>query len=193
MRLYHYSVDSYRGDASLRNDYKQNFRYAEPFLFALRQSREVFLATYFAAMYTGRELVELKLRKFENFRKDAVEAIFEFVREREFPDEPSRLRCVYYCETQAEALAYAASDCFADGLFAKEQVKLLAVEVEPSRVRAYDQSLYNAAQDAIEGQDFDAVFALARQYYAGARSDHPLPELLSDGENRVLEELEYQI
>ena len=51
----------------------------EPFILALRENISVFKATYYASMYFSRELCDLKLRKHENFRKDAVEAIFEYV------------------------------------------------------------------------------------------------------------------
>ena len=191
MKLYHYSVDSYTGAAHLTNDYKNNYAFAEPFLLALRESKEVFKAVFFAAMYTGREVKALGLRKYENYRKDAVEGIFEYVRETEFPNDASRLRCVYYCESEKEALDYMRDDCFADGLFTKEQVVLLEVEVEKSSVRRYDQTFYNLALEAIEKRDFDSVFALARKYFACERSENPLIEIAADGHNTVLRRISY--
>ena len=189
MRLYHYSVDSFTGGSSLTNDFKNQYGYAEPFLLALRQSREIFTAAYFAAMYMSRELVALKLRKYENYRKDAAEAIFEHVRETEFPDLPGRLHCVYYCRSKEEAAAYAEDDCLADGLFSKEQVRLFAVETDGSRIREYDQSFYNHALEALQRNDFDSVYADARRYYSQERSESPLIEIIADGENRIIESL----
>ena len=191
MKLYHYSVDSYQGAARLINDYKNNYGFAEPFILALRESKEVFRAVFFAAMYMSREVKALGLRKYENYRKDAVEGIFEYVRETEFPDATSRLRCVYYCESEKEALDYMREDCFADGLFQKEQVTLLEVEVEESRVRRYDQTFFNLALEAIEAQEIDSVFALARRYFACERSGSPLIEVAADGDNTVLRRIEY--
>lgn len=135
MKLYHYSVDSYKGAKHLTNDYKNNYQFAEPFILALRESRETFNAVFFATMYMSREVKELGLRKYENYLKCAVEGIFEYVRETEFPNETSRLRCVYYCESKQEALDYAQEDCISNGLFTKDQVILLEVEVEESRIR----------------------------------------------------------
>lgn len=191
MKLYHYSVDSYKGAKHLTNDYKNNYRFAEPFILALRESREVFNAVFFATMYMSREVKALGLRKYENYQKDAVEGIFEYVRETEFPKDTSRLHCVYYCESEKEALDYAEDDCIASGLFTKEQVVLLEVEVEESRIRRYDQSLFNLASEAIKKHDIDSVFACARKYFSCQRSDTPLIEVVADGNNSVLRSIAY--
>lgn len=187
MILFHYSVDSYTDSPSLTNDFAGHYKYAEPFLLALERGRAVFDAVFYSAMYASRDLVDLGLRKNENYRKDAVEGIFEYVRRTEFGGVPvSRLHCVYYCETMEEARKYAWDDALRDGGFTKEQVKLLTVETEESRAYAYDQQFYNAAKEAIDQNDIDAVFALARKYFALERTESPLIEILADGENHVL-------
>ena len=191
MKLYHYSVDSYKGEGNLTNDYKNSYQFAEPYILALRQSRETINAVFFATMYMSREVKALGLRKYENYQKDAVEGIFENLRETEFPNVPSRLRCVYYCESEQEALDYARDDCLSDGLFTKEQVVLLEVEVEESRIRRYDQSFYNLASEAIEQNDIDSVFSYARQYFSCQRSNDPLIEVVADGDNKVLRSVAY--
>ena len=192
MVLYHYSVDSYTGDASLVNDYGKHFRFTEPLLLALERGCETFYGAYYAAMYFSRELCDMKLRKYENYRKDAVEAIFEYVRRTKLPETSvSRQVCVYYCDSVEAAKKYMYDDCLADGNFTKEQVKLLRVEVDETRVRRYDQTFYNRAIAAAEKGDIDAAFALAERYFSGERSDEPLIEILSDGENRVLGEVEF--
>ena len=191
MKLYHYSVDSYKGSKSLTNDYKNSYQFAEPYILALRRSRETFDAVFFATMYISREVKALGLRKYENYQKDAVEGIFEYVRETEFPDDTSRLRCVYYCESEEEALAYMQDDCLSDGLFTKEQIILLEVEVEESRIRRYDQTFYNLASEAIKQNDMDSVFSYARQYFSCQRSNNPLIEVVADGDNKVLRSIAY--
>ena len=191
VKLYHYSVDSYQGAKHLTNDYKNNYQFAEPYILALRESREVFKAVFFATMYMSREVKALGLRKYENYQKDAVEGIFEYVRETEFPNDTSRLRCVYYCESEQEALDYAQDDCLSNGLFTKEQVVLLEVEVEESRIRRYDQSFYNLASEAIERNDIFSAFAYARQYFSCQRSNNPLIEVVADGNNKVLRSIAY--
>ena len=73
MRLYHDSVDSYQGAKHLTNDHKNNYQHAEPYILALRESRDVFDAVSFATMYMSREVKALGLRKLENYQIDAVE------------------------------------------------------------------------------------------------------------------------
>mgnify|MGYP002523908188 FL=1 len=147
----------------------------------------MFDAVFYSAMYASRDLVDLGLRKNENYRKDAVEGIFEYVRRTEFGGVPvSRLHCVYYCASLEEARKYAWDDALKGGGFTKEQVKLLTVETPEERTYAYDQEFYNAAMKAVEKNDIDAVFALARKYFALERTENPLIEILADGENRVL-------
>ncbi|MBP5659742.1 MAG: hypothetical protein J6X08_00255, partial [Lachnospiraceae bacterium] len=85
----------------------------------------------------------------------------------------------------------AMDDCIADGLFTKEQVALLEVEVEESRICRYDQTFYNLASEAIESNDIDAVFNYARLYFLCKRSENPLIEVVADGANRVLRRIEY--
>ena len=113
------------------------------------------------------------------------------MRETEFSEETSRLRCVYYCESEKEAIDYAMDDCISSGLFTKDQVILLEVEVEESRVRRYDQTFFNRALEAIERNDVDTVFVCARNYFSCQRSDSPLIELVADGDNSVLREIAY--
>ena len=43
MKLYHYSVDSYNGDKSLKNDFAGHYRFVEPFILALRENISVFI------------------------------------------------------------------------------------------------------------------------------------------------------
>ena len=139
MLLYHYSVDSYQGGGELINDFKNNCRFAEPFLLALDKGGDCFWSVYFAAMSYSRELCALGLRKHENYAKDAVEGIFEWVRRRDFSaDSASRVGCVYYCESKDEAIAYLKADCLDNGDFSVDQVKLLEVEVDAARVFRYE-------------------------------------------------------
>ena len=191
MILYHYSVDSYKGGSTLLNDYKQQARLAEPFLLALQTSTECFWSVYYSAMAYTRELCALGLRKHENYIKDAVEAIFESIRREKFSTcSVSRIGCVYYCESEAEARAYLLDDCIASGDFTYEQVCLLAVEVEDSRISRYDQTYFNQAMEIMEQKrDIQAVTALTEAYFSQERSPEPVIEVLSDGENRILRAL----
>lgn len=192
MVLYHYSVDSYQTGPALINDYKNQFRFAEPFLSALEKGESCFWAVFFSAMSYSRELCALGLRKHENYIKDAAEGVFEYIRRTEFSGRSvSRIGCVYYCENKEEALRYLKDDCLDNGDFTREQVKLLAVEVDEKTVYKYDQAFYNKACDILEnGRDLEQAANLARSYFALERSEDPLIEILSDGENRILSEIQ---
>ena len=191
MILYHYSVDSYQSGDSLYNDYKKLHRFAEPFLYALQKSEECFWSTYFSAMAYSRELCALGLRKRENYMKDAIEGIFEYVRQNEFADvSASRIGCVYYCKTKEEAIAYLNDDCIKSGEFTLAQVKLLEVDVEDDRIYQYDQCYFNQAEVIMEmKKDLRKVEELARNYFAQKRTEIPLIEILADGNNKILREI----
>lgn len=191
MILYHYSVDSYQSGDTLYNDFNNLYRFAEPFLLALEKGEVCFWSTYFSAMSYSRELCALGLRKRENYVKDAIEGIFEYVRKHEFNgNSVSRIGCVYYCENQEEAIAYLKDDCLDSGDFTVQQVKLLEVEVADDSVYRYDQSFFNQAESIMETENaLEKVIELARKYYSLERTDTPLIEVLSAGENRILREI----
>lgn len=191
MILYHYSVDSYKSGCKLINDYKKQYQFAEPFLLALEKSEDCFWSTFFSTMAFSRELCALGLRKHENYIKDAAEGIFEYVRIREFSgNSSSRIGCVYYCESKEDAISYLQDDCICNGDFTYEQVKLLEVDVEDSSVFRYDQSFFNEALIIIErGRHLDGVMNLARKYFSSQRSNKPLIEILSSGENHIIREI----
>lgn len=190
MTLYHYSVTYVKGE-HLLSDYHGRYKDAEPFILALEKSKEIFYAAYFSALYLERQIKDLNLRRYENCQKDATEAIFEYVRRHEFEDEVSRLKCVYYCEELDEAVKCAMEDWIDCGDKTKEEVKMLQVEVDEERVRRYDQTFYNEAYEAVEQNDFEKAICLAKKYFAKLRTDSPIIEVLSDGNNRVVQEIVY--
>ena len=195
MILYHYSVDSYQSGEKLINDFKKQFRFAEPFLLALQKSEECFWSVFFSAMSYSRELCALGLRKHENYIKDAVEGIFEYVRRRDFADaSASRVGCVYYCESKDEALRYLKEDCIDSGDFTVNQVKLLEVEVDEKTVFKYDQAFFDEACDIMEeSRDLEHVMVLAGKYFSPERSGSPLIEVLAYGENRIVREIDLDL
>ncbi|MBR5420715.1 MAG: hypothetical protein IK115_06160 [Lachnospiraceae bacterium] len=131
------------------------------------------------------------LRKHENYIKDAVEGIFEYIRISEYASSSvSRIGCVYYCETKEEAIKYLKDDCIDNGDFTVDQVRLLEAEVEDSSIYRYDQAMFNEASELMEkSRDLEKVKELARKYYSGEWSDKPLIEILADGENRIIRDI----
>ena len=72
----------------------------------------------------------------------------------------------------------------------REQVCLLEVEVDESRVYRYDQQFYNLAMEAMEKNETDAVFEMAKRYFSKERTKEPLIEILCDSPNEVVREIE---
>ena len=157
----------------------------------LQKGEDCFWSTYFSSMAYSRELCALGLRKRENYLKDAIEDIFEYIRQTEFCDDSvSRIGCVYYCETMEEAITYLNDDCINSGEFSLAQVKLLEVEVEDDSVYRYDQNFYNQAEYIMEKErDLRKVMELARKYFSKERTEESLVEILSDGKNKILREI----
>lgn len=184
MLAYHYSV-TYEGDASLKNDYHNKYATAEPFIFALEEGRGVFSSMLLWGIYKDRLLKSEKKGWFE-YAKDATEAVFEFVRRREFPDHSvSRLNCVYAVDSLEEARKYAEED-WGD----EPALKILELELDEEKTVRYDRALYDKAYEGLTqfrgGNDLDAAMEYARRYFSKDRSETPVYELLSDGENRVI-------
>ncbi len=187
MIAYHYSV-TYRGDPSLTNDYRRNFLRAEPYIRALETGEEIFSAMVFFGMYQDRCMRAEKTGWFE-YAKDAVEAVFEYVRKREFPGQISRVGCIYGVETLEEARRLAMED-WGNDLDTEEckNLQILELQLDSSRTAVLDQSFYNQAYECMLDYhgDLQKIEALARDYFGEKKSSEFLPELLSDGNNTVL-------
>lgn len=187
MIAYHYSV-TYQGDKSLKNDFKHNYQRSEPYIRALENGNTVFTAMLLLSMYKDRVMRAEHEGKYE-YAKDAVEAVFEYVRKSEFPTQISRLRCIYGVETLESAQHLAKEDwgCEPEEY---EKLQILELELDPSRTVILDQTFYNQAYDCMvdyHGEsDLHRMMDLARDYFSGKRSCEFIPELLSDGKNAVL-------
>ncbi len=194
MNLYHYSL-SYNGDKTLQNDYNKHFSLAEPMLLALRKSIDkldnlVLSLLYLCRVYENCNPGE-KSYLF-NYEKNEVEAIFEYIRETEFPhNSVSRLNCVYYFRSVESAMKALYEDWIVCGDATKEEVKLLEVEVLDGLVMDYDQYWYNCAYDCMKEQNIEKVMEYARRYFSGTMSDSPTTETLCSSENHVLREIDY--
>lgn len=189
MVLYHYSV-TYKGDPQLTNDYNKRRLTAEPMISALRKGVDWFEVLLLGEQYHARLMAEKG--KFYNYVKDAAEALFEFIREREFPDSSvSRLGCVYYFPDLSSAVKAAYEDWIDCGDLTKDEVKILEVQVSDGGIYEYDQEFYNRAYELMKEHRIAEAAECARKYFSGEKTDSPIPEILSGGENTVIREIEY--
>lgn len=189
MIAYHYSVTYQEGTQSLQKDYRKNHLLAEPYIRAMENSHDIFSSMLLWGMYRDRWERRENKRKFE-YAKDALEGVWEYVRKNEFSDHSvSRLNCVYGCVSLEEARKLAALD-WGEDWEDSSTLKILELELNPDRTMVYDQTFYNEAYDRMvdyHGEaDLQVIMDLARRYFSGEKSENYLPEVLSDGENRIL-------
>ncbi len=194
MLLYHYSP-TWNGDTSLTNDYHQKYKLVEPMLLALRNGRDSFKTLLFTVLYIQRANTDWELSKeycLFNYEKDASEAVFEYIRETEFAaTSASRLNCVYYFRDLPSTIKAAHEDWIDCGDIAKEDLKILEVEVPDQSIYDYDQIFYNRAYEAMKNHDIDTAIECARNYFLEKRTEYPVLETLSSGNNRIIREISY--
>ena len=108
------------------------------------------------------------------------ELALEEVRQKEFPDRPSRLACLYVAETREEAEKWA-------GLFAewgRPTYHVVKLRIRGRRFAADACNCFDAACDREEN------FRPARRYWEkrpNAQNQPPIIEYLADGETEALE------
>lgn len=185
MIAYHYTT-TYTGDPALKNDYRGRLHVTEPYLLALDHGRDTFATMLLYGMYRDR-LLQSEKKGWLEYAKEPTEALFEYVRRREFPEgSVSRLGCVFYIDNLNRARQVARDDWGDDA----PELKFLEVRLDDGRTVCYDQAFYNRSYDLISNYrspaDLEAAMDCARRYFAGERSGEPVLELLSDGEHRVL-------
>ena len=95
MEVYHISQSLQLGD-TLTPDYEKLYQLAEPFLQGLERGLDCFTAMVLQGKYLYAVMSRSGLRYWADYAKYATEAVFEFVRRREFPQSYSRLGCAYF-------------------------------------------------------------------------------------------------
>lgn len=84
MEVYHISQSLQLGD-TLTPDYEKLYQLAEPFLQGLERGLDCFTAMVLQGKYLYAVMSRSGLRYWADYAKYATEAVFEFVRRREFP------------------------------------------------------------------------------------------------------------
>lgn len=189
MIAYHYSVD-YTDAPSLLPDFKKKSRRVIPMLRALEKGRDWFEIFLLHEQYLAVQAEEDG--GFRNYVKDAVEAVFEYIRKTEFAENSiSRINCVYLCRNFDSTVHALYDDWINCGDCTKEDVKLLEVQVDDNCCQEYDQVFYDQAYELMQTHSIDEAMECARRYFSHQLSQTPMLELLSDGENQILRRLEY--
>ncbi len=188
MRLYHISQTLKLGE-TLQPGHQNFSDLTEPFIQGLERGADCFIAMLLNGKYMFAVMNRSGLREWADYAKWATEGLFEWVRRREFPKAVSRLRCVYYYDTQENCKRFYAEDWGEETPEEREKVRLFAVVVEDPAPQRRDMSLYDEAYDAVQRLDPEAALALAARYFRGEATEKPVWEILSDRPGKAVEDL----
>lgn len=191
MIVYHYSQTLKEGDR-LVPGYLNYMDLCEPFMQALSRGRDCFFSMLLNGKYLFAVLNRSNLRYWADYAKWATEALFEFVRENEYPQCVSRLRCNYYCADLNDCIKMYQEDWGEEDEKEKAKVHLFEIEVPEDSLEMRDISIFDAAYDAIhDKQDADAAFEYAHRYFAGEHGEEANWEYLSASDATAVKDVSH--
>lgn len=150
MIVYHMS-DTLPLHAEMTADYKKTMGLITPFLQALDRSQDCFFGMLLAAKHQKAVLAKFGLQDmWTNYTKWATEAIFEFVRRKEFPHFCDRINGHYFFDSLDSART------------------LYQVELDDDAPARLDMRLFDEAFDAMwDREDLETALSCARRYFPG--------------------------
>ncbi len=191
MIVYHYSQTLKEGDL-LEPGHLDLTDLCDPFMRALARSRDCFFGMLLSGRYMYAVLDRSHLRYWADYAKWATEGLFEYIRKTEYPRCVSRLHCNYFCPDLDECIRMFNDDWGEEDEEERSKVHLFEVEVPQDSLEKRDITVYDAAYDAINGdQDIEAAIGLARKYFAGEHGAEPRWELLSAGNARAVKDVSH--
>jgi hypothetical protein len=189
MKVFYMSRKLETGDGLCPDENKYLSR-VDPFIRALERSEDCFYSMILQGKYLYSVFRHSGLNEEEaDYAKWAAEAVFEYVRRREFPNSVSRLGCNVYYDAPEDARQIFRS--LGEGSEKAVQMYLYEVELDEKRPTYYDRSIFRMAYEILgENQDLNKAIQTARRYFAGKRTSTPLLELLSEKQAIILTEAE---
>ena len=181
MKVYHMS-DTLCLGAELSLNYKKNWELTEPFVQALEKSTDCFYGIYFAAKFIGEALDRFGMADMQtDYVKWAAEGIFEYVRRKEYPQCCCRLKGNYYFDDLASCRELFEIDWGRASAEERSKIRLFEIELTAADLPRHDMRLFDQAYDDLyEKDDITNVICLARRYFSGEKTEHPIWEILSD-------------
>ncbi|MDD5898633.1 MAG: hypothetical protein PUD63_12430 [Clostridia bacterium] len=153
-------------------------------------SIDCFYAMVLNGKYLRAVLGKFKLREWSNYVKWSVEGAFEYVRQTEYPQCCSRIRCNYFYDDLAACKSLFAYDWGDATEEERSQIHLFEMQVDAETVERRDMRLYDEAYDAMrDAEDVAKVLDCARCYFAGEGTPDPVWEVLSDKPARAVEDV----
>jgi len=180
MKVYYLGKSLKVGD-TIVPDNNSCLSHVDPFIRALGHSEDCFYAMVLQGKYMHSVFQHSGLdMAWTDYARWATEAVFEYIRRKEFPNCISRLRCNFYYNHQEEAKALLRRN---DGQAPEEEglVQVYEIELDEKRPVYYDRSIFDMAYEIMgDTQELDKVLRTARRYFAGKHTESPMLELLSE-------------
>lgn len=181
MKVYHMS-DTLCLGAELSTNYKKYWELTEPFVQALAKSTECFYGTFFAAKFMREALDRFGMADMQtDYVKWAAEGVFEYVRQREYPQCCCRLKCNYYFDDIPSCRELFEADWGRASAEERAKIRLFEIELAAETVTRHDMRLFDEAYDRLwEECDITHTVRCARRYFSGGKTEHPVWEIASD-------------
>lgn len=189
MKVYHMSNTLRLGD-EMTLDHGRYAELAQPFVQALERSEDCFCAMVLNGKYLQAVMSRSGLREFSDYGKWSVEGAFEYVRQTEFPDSCSRLKCNYFYDGLPNCKRLFEEDWGQEPEEEQARIHLYEIDLRDERPQKRDMRIFDEAYDAMcEREDVQTVLNCARRYFAGEPSARPVWELLSDQPAKAVKDI----
>lgn len=181
MRVYHMSDTLCLGE-ELSVNYKKYWELTEPFIQALERSEECFYGAYFAAKFMRESLDRFGMADMQtDYVKWAAEAVFEYVRQREYPQCCCRLKCNYFFDNISSCRELFETDWGEASAEERAKIRLFEIELSDETAGRHDMRLFDEAYDDLwETDDITHTIDFARRYFSGSKTGHPVMEIISN-------------
>jgi len=182
MILYHMSQTLKLGDL-LQPDYLKKAECYQPYIQALRDGGN-----------SINDLIESKLTDaavdWNGLVKCVVEGVFEYIRETEFPELPSRLNSSYYFEGLEHFEALYQAGWAQEPPEKQAMVHLFEIEINDGPLYRFDMCIFDEAYDAMmERRNLGFVRDAAWKYFAGEHTAQPIWEIMSDKPAKAVKDM----
>ena len=182
MKLYHTS-DSLQLGEKLNPEFHGHRWLMEPFLEALRRSEDCFYGMMLGQQYLYYLFQRQKWANWSVTPKHPTEAVFEYIRQTEFPEHASRISSNYFYDDLNLCKYFYHITWSRDDEEYRQRVHMYEIETDQNSLTKRDMRLYDMGLEAIRDRmDIQAAKDAARRYFAGEQTDDPVWEYLSEQE-----------
>ncbi len=182
MILYHMSQTLRIGE-QLQADYLKKAERYQPYIQALKKGENRIF-----------DLIEHEDKggavSWSDIVKRCVEGVFEYIRETEFTQIPSRLNSSFYFDCLAHFGILYQAGWAQEPAEIQAQIHLFEIEIAEEHPHKFDMCIFDEAYDAmLERQDLRFILDSARRYFSGQHTLAPVWEIMSDKPARAVRDI----